>query len=366
MEDQARNPSQGEAGKEEEGALGTFGQKQPAQLGRLLAASALMRRTLERIREAAASDVPVIIQGETGTGKELVAEALHETSARGHGPYVVVDCAAVARELVESELFGHVRGAFTGAEANRVGAFESAKGGTVFIDELGELPLDLQPRLLRVLERHEVKPVGANDLRKIDCRVVCATNRDLKHEVQAGHFREDLYYRLAVVEIQLPPLRDRPEDIELLAHKFLTDMMGPGVIEIEPRTLERLLDHPWPGNVRELRNTIERSAALSDAVLRLPGDFGKDHDLHVPAASPAAPVQVAETPPGPEAGSITRPLWRGKSFKDAKAAVLEDFERGYLLDLLARHANNVSAAAREAGIHRNILHRMIAKHGFAR
>jgi DNA-binding NtrC family response regulator len=350
----------------------------PAELGRLLAASPAMRDVLERVRRAAAADASVIVQGETGTGKELVAEAIHDASSRAAGPYVVVDCASVARELIESELFGHAKGAFTGALESRKGAFESASGGTVFIDEIGELPLDLQPRLLRVLERREVKPVGTNELRSFDCRVVCATNRDLRREVEAGRFREDLFFRLAVIELELPPLRERPEDIELLSRRFLEQVAFMGPIAIEPATLERLKAHAWPGNVRELRNTIERAAALSDRTLRLPDDFGADVDLHDPAGlEPGAGVglgeQAFEPPaatPGVEAGGsppaapgeITRPLWAGRNFKAAKAAVLEDFERGYVTDLLARHGHNVSSAAREAGIHRNILHRMIAKH----
>lgn len=340
-----------------------------------------MRATLERLREAAVAEVPVIILGETGTGKELAAEALHEASGRANGPFVVVDCASVARELVESELFGHARGAFTGAETNRVGAFESAKGGTVFIDELGELPLELQPRLLRVLERNEVKPVGTNEVRKVDCRVVSATNRDLLGEVKAGRFREDLFYRLAVIELELPPLRGRPEDIELLTRKFLGEASLFEPIELDEATLDRLLSHSWPGNVRELRNTIERSAALSDRFLRLPEDFGKDLDLHVPPSlepDPAARPSELPEPDGTEnsrkrnlsleeiEGSVTRPLWTGRPFKEAKARVLEDFERGYIEDLLDRHGHNVSRAAREAGIHRNILHRLITKYGLAR
>ncbi|MEO1232322.1 MAG: sigma-54 dependent transcriptional regulator [Myxococcota bacterium] len=335
-------------------------------LGRMLAASASMKRTFARIREVAATETSVVIQGETGTGKELVAEALHEGSPRASGPFVVVDCAAVARELVESELFGHVRGAFTGAVGDREGAFESARAGTLFIDELGELPLDLQPRLLRALERREVKRVGDDRTRPVDCRVVAATNRDLRREVEAGRFREDLFYRLAVVELSLPPLRERPDDIELLTRKFLEEVSFFGPLELGEATLERLKTHAWPGNVRELRNTIERAATLSDGALRLPSDFGEDADLHdPPGADPGSGVGLRSdddvAPPSPP-GSVTRPLWEGRSFKDAKQAVTEDFERGWLEDLLERHGGNVSAAAREAGVHRNIIHRMIAKY----
>ncbi len=318
-----------------------------------------MRAALERLREAAASDAPVILHGETGTGKELAAEALHEHSDRADRPYVVVDCGSVPRELVESELFGHAKGAFTGAVESRRGAFEAATGGTLFIDELGELPLDLQPRLLRALERKEVKPVGSNEVRKVDCRVVCATHRNLREEIAAGRFREDLFYRLAVLELELPPLRDRPEDIELYARRFLSEMAVFGPLELEPPTLARLLEHRWPGNVRELRNTIERAAALSDRVLRLPEDFGRDADLH--ALPPEEPPEHRGPP-----GSITRPLWEGRAYRDAREAVLADFEQGYLSELLERHGQNVSSAAREAGVHRNILHRLLKNNGLER
>lgn len=348
--------------------LDAFMSEPPEELGRLIAVSSAMKTVLGRIREVARSEVPVIVQGETGTGKELVAEAIHEASPRAVGPYVVVDCAAVARELVESELFGHTRGAFTGAESHRKGAFEAADGGTVFIDEIGELPLDLQPRLLRVLEKREIKPVGRNDTRPVDCRVVCATNRDLRREVREGRFREDLYYRLAVLEVELPPLRTRPEDIRFLARRFL-ELASIDPIRIEPQTMNRLLGHTWPGNVRELRNTIERAAALSDDSLRLPEDFGRDADLHDPEGlAPGSGVGLGEDgqPVEVEVGAVTRPLWAGRTYKDAKAAVLDDFERGWLADLLDRHGNNVSSAAREAGIHRNILHRMMSRHGMGR
>lgn len=329
------------------------------QLGRLRAASPAMLRALAHLREAAASDASLIITGETGTGKELAAEAVHEASPRCHGPFVVVDCAAIAPELVESELFGHVRGAFTGADTNRVGAFEAANGGTVFIDELGELPLTLQPRLLRVLEKREVKPVGSNRLVPVDCRVVCATHRDLWAEVAAGRFREDLLYRLAVLQVELPPLRERPDDIRALTTHFASELNPFEPPLVEPATLQRLLAHTWPGNVRELRNTIERAAALSDRTLRLPPDFADDADLHLIETRPSAeepPLEVGE-------GGHTRALWWGKDYKSAKAAVMEDFERNWLKALLEKHGHNVSSAAREAGIHRNLLHRMIARYG---
>lgn len=351
----------------------------PEQLGRLWAASSSMHDLFKKVREVANSETSVVIEGETGTGKELVAEVIHELSPRERAPYVVVDCAAIPRELIESEMFGHARGAFTGATSDREGAFESANGGTIFIDELGELPLDLQPRLLRVLEKMEVKRVGAETTKKIDVRVIAATNRDLKREVSEGRFREDLYFRLNVVKLYIPPLRDRPEDVELLAERFLNDFPG---LDGDPiRLLEdarrKLVKHPWPGNVRELRNVIDRGAALSDSKFRLPEDFGRSLEFDsiesrslgsgVGLSDQESVSSIQDESQVAEAGhSITRPLWEGREYKDAKEAVLGDFERGYVNELLDTHGGNVSAAARAAGIHRNILHRMMSRYGIKR
>jgi DNA-binding NtrC family response regulator len=355
----------------------------PASLGRLWTVAASMRRVLARVEELGKSDASVLVQGETGTGKELVAEALHEASARASGPLVVVDCASIPRELIETELFGHVRGSFTGAQSDRPGAFEAASGGTLFIDELGELPLDLQPRLLRVLEKQEVRRVGGNQVRRVDVRIVAATNRDLAREVAEGRFREDLYYRLAVVRLELPSLRSRPEDVVFLAERFLAEAGAGAPLALTEATRARLLEHRWPGNVRELRNVVERGAALSDSMFRLPDDFGEDL-LEVDGASGrapgsgvglqapprTAPAPHAEVPAAPAAaaapGDRTRPLWEGKTYKDARDAVLEDFERGWLAALLDAHRGNVSAAAREAGLHRNLVHRMMARLGIHR
>lgn len=338
------------------------------QLGRLYSRSPLLFRVFDRIAELAASDTTILIQGETGTGKELAAEALHEHSPRESGPYVVVDCASIPRELIEAELFGHEKGAFTGAVEARAGAFEAGSGGTVFIDEIGELPLDLQPRLLRVLEKREVRRVGSQKSINVDVRVVAATNRDLSREVNEGRFRQDLYFRLDVVRVQIPALRDRPEDVLFLAERFLEENFGAGGMPIKVETQKRLLAHSWPGNVRELRNVIERGAAMSDRDLRLPEDFGSSLLLDAPdGLAPGSGVGLGDDPTrGPAVpysdGSQTRPLWDGKSFKDGRDAVLADFERGYVTALLEAHQGNVSAAARAAGIHRNILHRLIARY----
>lgn len=339
------------------------------QLGRLHSRSPLLFKAFDRLLELAAGEATVLIQGETGTGKELAAEALHEHSPRSSGPYMVVDCASIPRELIEAELFGHEKGAFTGAIESRAGAFEAGDGGTVFIDEIGELPLDLQPRLLRVLEKREVRRVGSQKTFSVDVRVVAATNRDLRREVDEGRFRQDLYFRLDVVRVEIPNLRSRPEDVLFLAGRFLDDLYGPGGMVIKEEAKKKLLAHSWPGNVRELRNVIERGAALSDRDLRLPEDFGSALLLDAPEGiAPGSGVGLSDDydpgeplPPYTD-GQQTRPLWEGKSFKDGREAVLADFERGYVTALLEAHQGNVSAAARAAGIHRNILHRLIARY----
>ncbi len=336
----------------------------------------------KQLREIAGSDTPVIIEGETGTGKELVGEAIHEHSKRADSAYVVVDCASVPSELIESELFGHVRGAFTGAVSDRKGAFEAADHGTVFIDEIGELPLSLQPKLLRVLERQEVKRVGANAIKEIDVRVICATNRSLAREVEEGRFREDLFFRLNVVRVRIPPLRERKDDILFLTEAFLADYptMSGKPLDIKPDARERLLTYEWPGNVRELRNVVDRGAAMSDRYFRIPDDFGESVELDgADGMAPGSGVGMVDSddhydapPPPPRVGpsgtplSLTKPLWENKTYKDAKSAVMADFERGYIQTLLDENRGNVSAAARAAGIHRNILHRMMARYGIGR
>ena len=228
--------------------------------GAMLGRSTAMRRIFHIAETYAPTDATVMITGETGTGKEVLAEEIHKHSPRARRPYVVIDCASMAKELIESELFGHVRGAFTGANADRQGAFETADGGTVFLDEIGDLAPELQPKLLRVLEKREIRRVGDNRVRKINVRIICATNRRLEEEVNAGRFREDLYYRLSVVRIELPPLRRRKEDIPLLAKAFLENMHGKGamsqVLHFD-ETMDLFKRHDWPGNVRELRNLLE-------------------------------------------------------------------------------------------------------------
>jgi DNA-binding NtrC family response regulator len=285
----------------------------------------------------------VLIQGETGTGKELCAEALHNESRRAKGPFVIVDLAGIAPSLIESELFGHVKGAFTGAQADRAGAFERATGGTVFLDEVGELPLELQPRLLRVLERRQVKRVGANDYRTVDVRVVAATHVDLEGAIKEGKFRRDLFHRLAVLRVTLPPLRERPEDIPLLVDTVL-ERMGKPPSALSDQTRALLTQYPWPGNVRELRNVVDQVVNLGDEAL---------------PEMPSVPGGAPRSGSGSDAGGPELDL----PFKEAKERLIEGFERDYLVGLLARCEGNISRASREAGIDRVYLRKLLRKHG---
>ncbi len=316
------------------------------RLGPLVGGDLRMREIFTLIEEVAPTPVTVVIEGETGTGKELVAKAIHERSLRAKGSLVVFDCTNQPKDLIESSLFGHVKGAFTGATAERMGAFERANGGTIFLDELGEFSLDLQPKLLRVLESREIQKVGGDDYDPVDVRVIAATNRNLKHEVRAGRFREDLYYRLAVVKIQLPPLRDRREDIFRLVDHFLTDAKADCTIDTS--CIERLKRHDWPGNVRELKNVVDRAAALSRGRENVDlSRFIQHDDDDTPAA---ASMAQADT---------------NLSFKEAKGKVISSFESQYIEALLREHSNNISVAAREAGIDRKHFKDLMRKHGIA-
>jgi two-component system, NtrC family, response regulator GlrR len=306
------------------------------QFGPLVGASPPMRRLFARLSKIAPTDASVLVVGETGTGKELVARAIHEASPRRGGPFVVVDCAALPESLIEAELFGHTRGAFTGAGEAREGAIEAADGGTVFLDEIGELPLQVQPKLLRVLESREVRRVGEAHHRTVNVRFVSATHRDLREMVNASAFREDLFFRIAVLMIQVPPLRERLEDIPLLVRHLIPAGANP----IDDSLLTELGSRPWLGNVRELRNFVERAHAL-----------GPDEAL---AMTPAGTIGMTASPTG-------SPPLEGP-YKDLREVWIEHFEREYFRELLRRHDRNVSAAAREAGVDRTYVYRMIRRH----
>ncbi len=312
--------------------------------GAALGQSLAMRSIFGVLERIAKTDATVLLEGETGTGKDVLARALWTESARAQGPFVVVDCGAVSYSLLESELFGHERGAFTGAVAARQGAFELADGGTVFLDEIGELPIDVQPKLLRVLETREYRRVGGNKTLKTDVRVVAATKRNLLREVQAGKFREDLYFRLAVVPLTVPALRARREDVPLLVAHILK--ASGGGLTVGDETMQGLAAHDWPGNVRELRNVLDRAIYLARATGQA--------ELHMVSL----PVTGAQGGVG-DAFAFDA----GKSYRETRAKYDAEFERRYVKWLLARHGGNVSAAAREAKMDRKHLHDMAKKHG---
>jgi DNA-binding NtrC family response regulator len=331
------------------------------RFGSMIGRSIKMRELFARLAKLARADATVLITGETGTGKELVAEALHEQSPRAKGPFVVLDCGSIPPSLIESELFGHERGAFTGATGSYPGAFERAHGGTVFLDEIGELPLAMQPKLLRVLEAKEVRRVGGQKVIDVDIRVVAATNRDLGVEVNRGRFREDLYYRLAVARVHVPPLRDRREDIPLLIDHILALTPGGEEAAIAQETIDLMMKHDWPGNVRELRNVIERAVLLAEE----PADAGSLRRAPPPAA-PRSELSHTGTPSqtaSQEGAAMVVPIDVSVPFKVAKAALIGEFERRFIARLLAQHDGNISAAARAAGIDRMSIHKMLHRLG---
>ena len=313
------------------------------EFGELVGKSFEMRRVYAVLERIAQSGSTLLVQGETGTGKDVVARSVHAASPRASGPFVPVDCAAIPENLFESELFGHVRGAFTGALSNRVGAFEEAHGGTLFLDEIGEMPLAMQAKLLRAIETRRVRPVGAPKELDVDVRIVCATNRTLAEMVNEGTFREDLYYRLAVVDVTLPPLRARREDIPALAQHLHARMSGKKG-SLPTSFVESLAARAWPGNVRELRNAIERAVTLGQVT----------EGLHAAAVNPATSI----LPPG--LASIV-PLHL--PLKDARLAWTNEFEAIYVRAMLEKTSFNVTRAAELAGVSRRFLQRMVARLG---
>jgi len=317
-------------------------------LGALLGKSTSMRRVFHLAETYAPTDATILIEGETGTGKEVLAEEIHKHGPRKDKPFIVIDCAAMAKELIESELFGHTKGAFTGAHNDRVGAFEYANGGTIFLDEIGDLTMELQPKLLRVLEKKEIRKLGSNKVENIDVRIISATNRRLEAAVNAGRFREDLYYRISVVNIDLPPLRSRKEDLPLLTKHFLTDILGANAMEQVAdfdKTMETFRKHDWPGNVRELRNLVAIAAYNSQRPLNL-----------------AAGMGLGRLRPPEESGGRVDDKAGIRPFKAAKGDVVEQFEREYIASLLKKHDSNVTKASHAAGIERSYLQRLIKKY----
>jgi two-component system response regulator AtoC len=313
----------------------------------LVGKSGRMRDVYRLLEQAAGLDITVLLGGETGTGKELAARAIHHHSSRKERRFVAVNCGALPPDLVESELFGHARGAFTGADTARRGLFEEAEGGTIFLDEIGELPLATQVKMNRVLQEREVRRVGDSAPSRVDVRVVAATHRDLRAEVRAGRFREDLFYRLNVFPVRLPPLRERAEDVPLLAAHFLRKhslAMRREIDGFDPEALRLLACSPWPGNVRELENAVERAVAISAGPTILP------RDLPPELASPAGAL-----PPGPVLAALPN--------REVLEQAQDRVSREYLVALLAEFQGNVTRAAARAGVERESLHRLLKKHG---
>ncbi|MCC7383879.1 MAG: sigma 54-dependent Fis family transcriptional regulator [Deltaproteobacteria bacterium] len=315
-------------------------------LGPMLGRAPGMRQMMARVARAAQSDSSVLILGETGTGKEVVARAIHEASRRGDRPFETIDCGSMLPTLIASELFGHERGAFTGADRQHVGAFERANGGTLFLDEIGELPRELQTALLGALERRAFRRVGGKEQIAVDVRVVAATNRDLREEVNAGTFRQDLYYRLAVITLSIPPLRERGEDIPLLAEHFLRQAGFTGAVEeiLPAQVMASLKAHRWPGNVRELRNAVEAALVMGEA----------------PQLSDQSPSKAGEPVSG-ETLAIQKLL--GLTYNEARGQLLDQFEDAYIRALLDRTSGNVSQAARVAKMNRSYLTRLLKRRG---
>ena len=314
--------------------------------GDLVGTSLEMRQVYAVLERVAATDATLLVQGETGTGKDVVARAVHSESPRREGPFVPVDCGAIPDNLLESEFFGHERGAFTGAVANRAGAFEEASGGTLFLDEIGEMPLGMQAKLLRAIESRRIKRVGATKETDVDVRIVAATNRKLAQMVNEGTFREDLYYRLAVVEVSLPPLRARRDDIPAIAQYLFSKIPRTQGKVLPPDLLDSLRARPWPGNVRELRNAIERAVTMG-------------HAVPAGAAGAIAPAPDAGVLPSGVESIVPLHL----PLKDARLAWTSEFESIYARAMLKKTDGNLTRAAEQAGVSRRFFQRLIARLG---
>jgi len=313
------------------------------RFGHAVAHSEAMRHVFRVLELAAAKDITVLLEGESGTGKEVLATALHEESPRRDGPFVIVDCGAISPSLVESELFGHERGAFTGAVAAHIGAFERAHGGTIFLDEIGELPLDAQPKLLRALESRTIRRVGGSQLVSFDTRVVAATNRRLKESVRCKEFRQDLFYRLAVVHVVVPRLADRRDDIPLLAERFLKQAVGEGA-KLSDELARLLSSYDWPGNVRELRNVIDRFATFEKA-------------------DPALLFDRSSVVPGGTGGGFDLESLAHLPYPEAKRRLLDAYHRAVIPAVLAEAGGSVPKASETLGMSRTNLYRVLQELG---
>jgi DNA-binding NtrC family response regulator len=318
-------------------------------VGNVIFSSPEMRKVMDLVAKVAPTNSTVLITGETGTGKEVIARAIHYNSPRKDGPFVVADCASLSESLLESELFGHVKGAFTGAVKERKGLAEAARGGTLFLDEIASVSPQVQGALLRLIQEHEIRPVGSDKFVPVDVRLIGATNRDLQEMVDEGSFREDLYYRLSVFTIRLPPLRERPVDIPLLAHHFvnrLSDKIGKDIDAISPQAMAVLEAHGWPGNVRELENVIERAVLLAESSIIEPD--------HIPIAEDQASATWDDIPD--DADTLV------ERKKDIRARSVERLEKLFVLKALRNADWNVSQAARNVGMQRPNLHALMRKH----
>lgn len=334
--------------------------------GEAIGHSLTMRALFAKLERAAPTDETILLLGESGTGKEILARAIHAASLRHEGPFVVVDCGAIAPNLVEGELFGHARGAFTGAVASQPGLLEQANGGTLFIDEIGELPPELQPKLLRALESKQIRRIGTSEYRPFDARVVAATHRNLRAKIAEGSFREDLFYRLAVVELYVPALRERKEDIPHLVERFLSGRSPPrSLADLPASTLSLLEAHDWPGNVRELRNTVARLVLFPELAEELIGSAGPRSERLMSAPPPSTRFPAPPRAPGEPVQSEKAKLGRllQLSLPDAREAVLDELDRAYVAIKLKEHGGNVSRAAEAMGISRQLAHRLIDRHG---